>query len=51
MGMNLVMAVNRWMLEGVVSVGEIPPAGAHLFVGGPKHFSGSGGLARVIAVW
>jgi kynurenine formamidase len=45
------MAVNRWMLEGVASLGEIPPAGAHLFVGAPKHVGGSGGPARVIAVW
>ena len=45
------MAVNRWMLEGVANLGEIPPAGAHLFVGAPKHAGGSGGPARVIAVW
>jgi kynurenine formamidase len=45
------MAVNSWMLEGVASLGEIPPAGAHLFVGVPRHAGGSGGPARVIAVW
>jgi kynurenine formamidase len=48
---KLLMAVNRWMLEGVANLGSIPPSGAHLFVGAPKHAGGSGGPARVIAVW
>jgi kynurenine formamidase len=48
---KLLMAVNRWMLEGVANLASIPPAGAHLFVGAPRHAGGSGGPARVIAVW
>jgi kynurenine formamidase len=48
---RILMGANRWMLEGVASLGDIPPSGAHLFVGAPKHAGGSGGPARVIAVW
>ena len=48
---KILMAVNTWMLEGVASLGEIPPSGAYLFVGAPRHAGGSGGPARVIAVW
>ena len=45
------MAVNVWMLESVARLDEIPPAGAHIFVGAPNHAGGSGGPARLIAVW
>ena len=48
---RMLMAVNVWMLESVASLDQIPQAGAHIFVGAPKHAGGSGGPARLIAVW
>ena len=46
-----VMAANKWMLESVANLDDIPPAGTHLFVGAPKHVLGSGGPVRLLAVW
>jgi kynurenine formamidase len=42
---------NKWILEVLANLDNIPPAGAHLFVGVPKHANGSGGPSRVLAVW
>jgi kynurenine formamidase len=48
---HIVSAANKWMLESVANLDDIPPAGAHLFVDAPKHVRGSGGPVRLIAVW
>jgi kynurenine formamidase len=48
---RIVSPANKWMLESVANLDSIPPAGAHLFVGAPKHVRGSGGPVRLIAVW
>jgi kynurenine formamidase len=48
---RIASAANKWMLESVANLDAIPPAGAHLFVGAPKHVRGSGGPVRLIAVW
>lgn len=40
----------RWGLENVANLSEVPPAGALLFVGAPKVYSGSGGPTRLLAV-
>jgi kynurenine formamidase len=42
---------NKWILEVLANLDGIPPVGAHVFVGVPKHAGGSGGPSRVLAVW
>jgi kynurenine formamidase len=46
-----ILPTNRWGLENLANLTEIPPSGATLFVGAPKVASGSGGPSRVLAVW
>jgi kynurenine formamidase len=46
-----ILPANRWGLENLANLTEIPPAGATLFVGAPRVASGSGGPTRVLAVW
>jgi kynurenine formamidase len=41
---------NRWGLENVANLTDVPPAGALLVVGAPKTFQGSGGPTRLIAL-
>jgi kynurenine formamidase len=44
------LPTNRWGLENVANLAKVPPAGATLVVGAPKHRGGSGGPARVFAM-
>ena len=45
------LPTNRWGLECLVNLAQIPPSGAHLFVGVPKIQGSSGGPTRVLAIW
>jgi kynurenine formamidase len=45
------LSTNRWGLENLANLSDIPPAGATLIVGAPKVAGGSGGPSRVMAVW
>ena len=45
------LPTNRWGLECLVNLAQIPPSGAHLFVGVPKIKGSSGGPTRVLAIW
>lgn len=45
------LPTNRWGLECLVNLDQIPPSGAYLFVGVPKIKGSSGGPTRVMAVW
>ncbi|NOK59362.1 MAG: cyclase family protein [Chloroflexi bacterium AL-W] len=45
------LSTNRWGLENLANLNQIPPSGATLFVGAPKVASGSGGPSRIMAVW
>jgi kynurenine formamidase len=40
----------RYGIENIANLDAVPPAGAMLFAGVPKHRGGSGGQARVIAM-
>ncbi|HEY0604593.1 MAG TPA: cyclase family protein [Herpetosiphonaceae bacterium] len=40
----------RWGLENVANLADVPPRGATLVVGAPKHYGGSGGPARLMAL-
>lgn len=41
---------NRWGLEGVASLGGLPPSGATIVVGGPKIVGATGGPCRIFAL-
>jgi kynurenine formamidase len=41
---------NRWGLEAVANLAELPPTGATLVVGGPKIKGATGGPSRVLAL-
>jgi kynurenine formamidase len=45
------LPANKWGLENVANLTRVPPSGATVFVGAPKVAGGSGGPARVIAMW
>ncbi len=44
------LPANKWGIENVANLGELPPLGATVFVGGPKIAGASGGPSRVIAL-
>ncbi|MBJ3776331.1 cyclase family protein [Acuticoccus mangrovi] len=44
------LPTNRWGVECVAGLGELPPTGATIILGAPKHAGGSGGPARVFAL-
>jgi kynurenine formamidase len=45
------LKAGKWVLECVANVASVPPAGATVFVGGPKVAGASGGPTRALAVW
>lgn len=44
------LPTNRWGLENVANLGELPATGATIMVGAPKWRGGSGGPSRVVAL-
>jgi kynurenine formamidase len=44
------LPAGKYGLELMANLDDVPPAGATLIVGAPKHQGGSGGPARVFAV-
>jgi kynurenine formamidase len=44
------LPTNRWGLEAVAKLAELPPTGATLVVGGPKIKGATGGPSRVLAL-
>jgi kynurenine formamidase len=44
------LPTNRWGLEAVANLAELPPVGATLVVGGPKIKGATGGPTRVLAL-
>lgn len=44
------LPAGKYGLELIANLGDLPPAGATIIVGAPKHGGGSGGPARVFAV-
>lgn len=47
---NLWLPTNRWGVECVAGLAALPPVGATMILGAPKHRGGSGGPARVFAL-
>jgi kynurenine formamidase len=46
-----VLPANKWGIENLANLAQVPEAGATLFVGLPKIKGASGGPARILAVW
>ncbi|MER3479490.1 MAG: cyclase [Meiothermus sp.] len=46
-----VLPAGKYGLENLANLASVPPRGATLIVGGPKHKGASGGPTRVMAVW
>lgn len=44
------LPTNRWGIENIANLENVPAAGATLVVGAPKHKGGSGGPARIFAL-
>ena len=44
------LPTNRWGIENIANLAELPAAGATLIVGAPKHKGGSGGPSRIMAM-
>ncbi|MEM8837028.1 MAG: cyclase family protein [Pseudomonadota bacterium] len=44
------LPANRWAVENIANLDELPPTGATLVVGAPKHVGGTGGPCRLIAL-
>jgi kynurenine formamidase len=47
---NTWLPANRWGIECVANLGQLPAKGAHVIVGGPKIAGASGGPSRVMAL-
>jgi kynurenine formamidase len=46
-----VLGAGKYGLENLAALAGVPPSGAMVVVGGPKHKNASGGPARVLALW
>lgn len=46
-----VLGAGKYGLENLAGLAGVPPSGAMVVVGGPKHKNASGGPARVLALW
>jgi kynurenine formamidase len=44
------LPANRWAIECMANLDDVPPVGATLVVGAPKHEGGTGGPCRLIAL-
>lgn len=44
------LPANRWAVENIANLGQLPATGAAIIVGAPKHQGGTGGPARVLAL-
>jgi len=44
------LPANRWAVENMANLDQLPATGATLVVGAPKHKGGTGGPCRLIAL-
>jgi len=47
----ILLGAGKYGLENLANLAQVPPAGALIFVGAPKHRGASGGPVRAVAVW
>ncbi|HZG41628.1 MAG TPA: cyclase family protein, partial [Longimicrobium sp.] len=48
---HVLLGAGRYGLENVASLDRVPPSGAVIVVGAPKHAGGTGGPARLLALY
>ncbi|MEA2598645.1 MAG: hypothetical protein QOF01_5114 [Thermomicrobiales bacterium] len=48
---NTVLPAGRYGLENLAALGKVPPSGATIIVGGPRHLGASGGPTRAFALF
>jgi kynurenine formamidase len=48
---KVVLGQGKWGVENIANLGKIPVSGAMVIIGAPKIGKGSGGIARIFAVW
>ncbi len=46
-----ILGAGSYGIEGIANIGGVPANGATVIVGGPNHEGGSGGLARLLALY
>ncbi len=46
-----ILGAGKYGVEGIANLGAVPPAGASIIVGGPKHVAASGGPSRLFALY
>ncbi len=46
-----VLPAGKYGIENLANLAQVPPAGAYIFIGGPKVKKASGGPTRALAVW
>lgn len=44
------LPANRWAIENIANLDQVPASGAILIVGAPKHKGGTGGPCRPMAL-
>jgi kynurenine formamidase len=44
-----ILGAGKYGVEGIANLGSVPPSGATVIVGGPKHVQASGGPSRLLA--
>jgi kynurenine formamidase len=46
-----ILGAGKYGVEGIANLGNVPPTGATVIVGGPKHVAASGGPSRLFALY
>ena len=46
-----VLGAGKYGIENLAALGSVPPSGATIIIGGPKHLNASGGPTRALAVF
>ena len=46
-----ILGAGKYGVEGIANLGTVPPAGASIIVGEPKHVAASGGPSRLFALF
>ena len=46
-----ILGAGKYGVEGIANLGSLPPSGATVIIGGPKHVAASGGPSRLFALY
>jgi kynurenine formamidase len=51
LGHRALLGADKWALEAVANLDQLPPVGAIMFIGAPRVRNATGGPVRLLAVW